>query len=84
MRQSITDIFDFGDPEKGKPNPAQEMCFELDICPDLLLAAAAAAAAAIYLALYTAITAAGRKKRSAADTTVGFFLDTLRADFLRG
>lgn len=51
--------------EKGKPNPAQEACsdFDLDICPDLLLAGIAAAAAAAFALLYTAITMAQRRKR---------------------
>ena len=40
-------------------------CFSIDICPDLLLAALAAAAAAGFLAIFIAITMAGkRKKRS--------------------
>lgn len=47
----------------GKPNPAMEMCFELDICPDLLLAGFAAAAAAAFLALYIVITQNGRRRR---------------------
>ena len=47
----------------GRINPAMEMCFELDICPDLLLAAVAAAGAAFFFFLYMAITARGRRKR---------------------
>ena len=51
--------------KKGKPNPAQEDCFELEICPDLILAAMAAAAAGAFTLLYTAITMAKRRKRRA-------------------
>ena len=52
----------------GLPNPAMEMCFELEICPDLIMAALAAAGAAAFLFLYQAITlaAAKRKRRSSA------------------
>ena len=40
-------------------------CFSIDICPDLLLAALAAAAAAGFVAIFIAITMAGkRRKRS--------------------
>ena len=51
-------------PKTGKKNPAQDDCFELQICPDLLLAALAAAAAAAFTSLYIAITMNGRKRRS--------------------
>jgi hypothetical protein len=47
----------------GMPNPAMEMCYELQICPDLILAAIAAAAAAAFYFLYTAITKKGKKRR---------------------
>ena len=51
----------------GKPNPSQEECsaFDLDICPDLLLAGIAAAGAAALIALYVALTMNpnGRRKR---------------------
>ena len=47
----------------GLPNPAMEMCFELEICPDLLLAGIAAAAAGAFFFLYQAITVAGKKRR---------------------
>jgi hypothetical protein len=55
----------------GKPNPSQESCdsFDLDICPDLLLAGIAAAGAIGFVALYIAITVNAngkrKKKRSA-------------------
>lgn len=47
----------------GKPNPAMDMCFELEVCPDLLFGAIAAAASAAFYFIYTAITMAGRKKK---------------------
>ncbi len=54
----------------GKPSPAQEQCdsFDVDICPDLVLAAAAAFGAAAFLALYIAITtnANGRRRKRSA------------------
>lgn len=47
--------------------------FDLDICPDLLLAGLALAAAGAFVALFTAITMAGRrKKRSVVDEPVGW------------
>ena len=39
----------------------------LDICPDILLAALAAAAAGAFVALFTAITMAGRRKKRSTD-----------------
>lgn len=65
MPESSFSLFSFTDAQKkGKPNPAQEeMCFELDICPDLLLAALALAAAAAFVALYFAILGAGKRRR---------------------
>ena len=39
----------------------------LDICPDLLLAGLALAAAGAFMALFTAITMAGRKKKRSTD-----------------
>ena len=47
----------------GLPNPAQESCFTLSICPDLILAAAALAGAAAFIVLYLAITANPNGKR---------------------
>lgn len=41
------------------------MGLDLDICPDLLLAGLALAGAGIFLALYTAITMNGRRKKRA-------------------
>ncbi len=59
----------------GKPNPAQESCdsFDVDICPDLILAGAAAAGAAAFLALYLAITqnANGRRRKKRAAAEIG-------------
>ena len=57
-----------GNVKVGKPNPAMEMCFELEICPDLILAGIAAAAAAAFAILFTEITMAGRKRRRALDS----------------
>ena len=55
----------FGSFGKHKSDKGDDNCddFELDICPDLLLAAIASAAAAAFALLYTAITMAGRRKR---------------------
>lgn len=51
----------------GKGGKVDDNCdgFDLDICPDLLLAGLALAAAGAFVALFTAITmaAAGRRKR---------------------
>ena len=47
----------------GRPNPIQEMCFELDICPDLLMALIATFAAGAFFFLYMAITMVGRRRR---------------------
>ena len=66
----------------GKPNPSQEECsaFDLDICPDLLLAGIAAAGAAALIALYVALTMNpnGRRKRrrSLGDEGHQFFSNT--------
>ena len=51
----------------GRPNPLQEHCVDVEICPDLVLAGFAAIGAAFLLANYIALTqqANGRKKRSA-------------------
>ena len=38
-------------------------CFDLDICPDLILAAIATAAAAAFYFLYIAITMAQRRRK---------------------
>ena len=47
------------------------MGIDLDICPDLLLAGLALAAAGAFLAIYTAITAMGRKKKRSIDDANG-------------
>ncbi len=52
---------------KGRPNPAQENCGDLDICPDLVLAVFGAALAAAFAILYTLITSAGRRKKRSID-----------------
>ncbi len=41
--------------------------FDIDICPDLLLAAIGAAAAGAFAILFTAITMAGRRKKRSID-----------------
>lgn len=38
-------------------------CLNIDLCPDLLLAAAAAAGAGIFVALWQAISVAGRRRK---------------------
>ena len=43
------------------------MGLDLDICPDLLLAGLALAAAGAFVALFTAITMQGRKKKRSTD-----------------
>ena len=58
---------------------------ELDICPDLLLAGLAAAAAAAFVALFTAITMAGRKKKRSTDEFLSVpFTQTLQDLFWMG
>lgn len=52
-----------GSHKVGKPNPAMDMCFELQVCPDLLFGALAAAAAGAFYFIYTAVTMAARKKK---------------------
>jgi len=49
----------------GKPNPIQEQCFDLKICPDLALALVSLLGAAALLAMYLAATqnANGKRKR---------------------
>jgi hypothetical protein len=51
----------------GKPNPSQESCsgFDVDICPDLVLAGFAIFGVFAFLALFIAfkMNAAGRRKR---------------------
>ena len=47
----------------GRPNPIQEMCIEIDLCPDLLIAIITVAAAAAFFFLYDAITTNGKRKR---------------------
>ena len=48
-------------------------CFSIDICPDLLLAALAAVAAAGFLAIYIAITMAGKRKKRSDESEVTLF-----------
>ena len=60
---SALDSKSAGSKQYGRINPAMEMCFELDICPDLLLALVAAAGAAFFFFLYMAITVAGKRRR---------------------
>ena len=50
----------------GRPNPAQDMCFDLQICPDLILAGIAVFSAAAFFFLYQAITMNGKRKRKRA------------------
>jgi len=38
-------------------------CLNIDLCPDLLLAAAAAAGAGIFVALWQAVSVAGRRRK---------------------
>ena len=40
-----------------------EMCFELEICPDLILAGIAAVAAGAFYAIYVAITMSKKRRR---------------------
>ena len=49
----------------GKPNPIQEQCADLQICPDLVLAFVALAGAAALLGMYLAATqnTNGKRKR---------------------
>ena len=47
------------------------MGFDIEICPDLLLAGLALAAAGAFLAIYTAITGMGRKKKRSIDDANG-------------
>jgi hypothetical protein len=72
----------------GKPNPSQEQCssFDLDICPDLLLALIAAASAAGFILLYIAITVnpmgKRRRKRSAEENYLSVDTTDFARDFL--
>ena len=56
----------------GRPNPLQEHCVDVEICPDLVLAGFAALGAAFLLANYIALTqqANGRKKRSTIEGSI--------------
>ena len=49
----------------GLPNPLQENCVDVDICPDLALAAISALGAAALLSMYLAATqnANGKRKK---------------------
>ena len=49
----------------GKPNPIQEQCFDLQICPDLVLALVSLLGAAALLGMYLAATqnTMGKRKR---------------------
>ena len=65
--------------KKGRPNPAMEMCLELNICPDLLLAGIAAAAAGAFFFLYQAITMAGRRRKRSSDLLYNvMFINTIQ------
>ncbi len=66
-----------GSTRYGKPNPIMEMCFELDICPDLILAAIALFGALAFAYLYTKITKAGRRRRRRDAELSGDFLDPM-------
>ena len=50
-------------PDVGILPEALDSCFEIGICPDLLLAAIIAAGAAFFFVLYEAITMAGRRRK---------------------
>ena len=49
----------------GKPNPIQEQCFDLQLCPDLVLAFVSLLGAAALLGMYLAATqnTMGKRKR---------------------
>ena len=49
----------------GLPNPIQENCFDVDICPNLVLTLVSALGAAALLGMYVAATqnAMGKRKR---------------------
>ena len=47
----------------GKPNPVMDMCFEISICPDLLMAGIAAFAAGAFFFINQAIIDAAKRKR---------------------
>ena len=47
----------------GRPNPLQEHCVDIDVCPDLVLAGVSALGAAFLLATYIALTQNGNGKR---------------------
>ena len=53
----------------GKPNPIQEQCFDIQICPDLVLALISLLGAAALLGLYLAATMNefGKRKRRSLD-----------------
>ena len=53
----------------GKPNPIQEQCFDIQICPDLVLALISLLGAAALLGLYLAATmnVNGKRKRRSLD-----------------
>ena len=42
---------------------SSDNCFDIDICPDLILAGIAAFSAAAFYSLYVAITMAGRRRK---------------------
>ena len=47
----------------GGGSSSQDSCFDLEICPDLVLAAVAAFGAIAFFLLYQAITVAGRRRK---------------------
>ena len=55
-------------------------CFDVDICPDLLLAGIAAFAAGAFFFLYQAITMAGKRKRRKRDVAAEEGLEADLAD----
>ncbi len=60
-----------GSYDYGKKKIDKNHCGSIDICPDLLFATLAAALAGAFLALFTAITMAGRKRRRRRDVRDG-------------
>ena len=64
----------------GRPNPLQEHCVDVKVCPDLILAAVAGLGALFLFGLYNALTqqANGRKKRRALEGSTPLWLIFLR------
>lgn len=64
----ISDRRLFDEVKYGKPNPTQEeYCFDINICPDLLVAAIGAFGALALGVLYVTITMEQRRKRRKRD-----------------